>query len=443
LDAHHVEGARLTTTTPRRLWYFLFGIWAASALMLGASETTLMRTRTAIDTIGRGAAPGIVAAQEVAATLANLDANEADYLLLDDRVAADAATQLFEFRNAQATKRLVDAGKNAAFGDEEKIPIVLMFENLGRYAELASKARYLHDHGDAKGALETYLIATDVMHGRVLRDADALDAANAALMENVYKDEQSSSAGAEKLAVGGGFLLVGALVVAQLFLLRRTRRIINIPLAIATILALGCTLELRQRLVDTREDLREAKEEAFESIHALWQARAIAYDANGDESRYLLDRDNAAGWESAFKTKVAKLTSAPASPAPPRHAAVTGLFGQELDANVSWNGEHDAVVVMVNQFSAFYGVDTKVRALAQASQTKDALALCLSDGSVAYDRFDESVARTLRIDEAVFAQLIEQGDHRLAIASYFVPAFVVVIVMLAWIGVRMRLREYA
>jgi hypothetical protein len=421
----------------------LFGIWAASALMLGASETTLMRTRATIDTIGRGAAPGIVAAQEVSATLANLDANEADYLLLDDRVAADAATQLFEFRNAQATKRLVDAGKNAAFGDDEKIPIVLMFENLGRYSELASKARYLHDKGDRTGALETYRIATDVMHGRILRDADALDAANAALMENVYKDEQSSSQGAEKLAVGGGFLLVGALVVAQIFLLRRTRRIINIPLAIATILALGCTLELRQRLVDTREDLREAKEEAFESIHALWQTRAIAYDANGDESRYLLDRDNAAGWDSAFQTKVRKLTSAPASPAQPGRGGVTGLFGQELNGNVPWNGERDAITAMVKEFATFYGVDAKVRALAQASQTKEALALCLGDGSAAYDRFDEAIARTLRVDEAVFAQLIEQGDHRLATASYFVPAFVILVVVLAWIGVRMRLREYA
>ena len=28
----------------------------------------------------------------------------------------------------------------------------------------------------------------------------------------------------------------------------------------------------------------------FDSVRALWQTRAVAYDANADESRWLLDR---------------------------------------------------------------------------------------------------------------------------------------------------------
>ena len=42
-------------------------------------------------------------------------------------------------------------------------------------------------------------------------------------------------------------------------------------------------------------DLKQIIEDAFDSIHSLWQAAAIAYDANGDESRFLLGGPRAPG----------------------------------------------------------------------------------------------------------------------------------------------------
>ena len=36
-------------------------------------------------------------------------------------------------------------------------------------------------------------------------------------------------------------------------------------------------------------ELKVAKEDAFDSVRALWLARAVAYDANSDGSRWLLD----------------------------------------------------------------------------------------------------------------------------------------------------------
>lgn len=455
--------ARQPLSTPRRLWLFLLGIWVATTLLLSSGETALLRARAALQTIGRNAAPGIIAAQEVSATLANLDANEANYLLLDDPIAADAATQLFEFRNAAATKRLVDAAKTGAYGDAEKIPIVMMFENLGRYLELAARARYLHDKHEDAAALDTYRIATDVMHARILLDAEALDQANAKLMDGVYDEELRTSEGSEGLAIGSGVLLLGALVWAQVFLFARTRRVFSVALLAATGVALAFTLDLHGRLRDSRDDLAMAKEGAFASIHALWQARAAAYDASGDQSRYLLDQPNAAAWRAHFNTTVSKLTSGPEFSATAesdaregRQVSFTGLFAQELNkpSELTFNGERDAAVAMTRAFAAFYTIDARIRAATRDApqgtertpgtpRAKRAIDLALGESAVAYDRFEEAVLRTLRINEDVFEQLIDDADARLKVASYLAPTFAIAIVLLAWIGARVRLREYA
>ena len=73
-------------------------------------------------------------------------------------------------------------------------------------------------------------------------------------------------------------------------------------------------LPRRPRIGDAREDLRVAKEDAFDSIHALWQARAVAYDANGDETRYLLGGPRAAP-RSSRPTRT-RCRSSPACPQP-------------------------------------------------------------------------------------------------------------------------------
>jgi hypothetical protein len=43
------------------------------------------------------------------------------------------------------------------------------------------------------------------------------------------------------------------------------------------------------RLSAETAHLKVAKQDAFDSILALTQARAVSYDANADESRYLVD----------------------------------------------------------------------------------------------------------------------------------------------------------
>ncbi len=78
-----------------------------------------------------------------------------------------------------------------------------------------------------------------------------------------------------------GVALIAILVALQLYLSARFRRLVNPALAAATLV--GVALDQRRRLGSRPEadHLRgPARQDAFDSILALTQARAVSYDAN-------------------------------------------------------------------------------------------------------------------------------------------------------------------
>jgi hypothetical protein len=57
------------------------------------------------------------------------------------------------------------------------------------------------------------------------------------------------------------------------------------------------------------DQFKRAKQDAFDSINALTRARAISYDANADESRWLLDRN--AALQGGFFAKASQIAAVP------------------------------------------------------------------------------------------------------------------------------------
>jgi hypothetical protein len=172
--------------TPRRLRARLLLIWAAGAVLLLVGEGAIARVRHANRTIGKDAAPSIIAAQEIGSALADLDASAANYLLLVASGSMSSATDVFEARRTQATRRMLDVAEDITYGDAERIPILTLFDGFGRYLELVAQARWLHDHGQPGPALNYYRDATALMHATLLPAANALDEANRSQMDAIY-----------------------------------------------------------------------------------------------------------------------------------------------------------------------------------------------------------------------------------------------------------------
>lgn len=427
-------------STPSRIRGALGLIFVLSALLFATGEGTLSRARVALRAIGNDSAPSIIAAQEINASLADLDANAAN-ILMGTRAQQQAASNTFETQRVRLTQRLVDVAQGITYGDAEKAPIVAIFEGFGRYLELVAEARFRMTHGDPKGAVDSYLVASSLMHQKIIPAGNELDATNALSMRIAYETQRSADMHAEEGVGIFGAALGLALVGLQYFLARRTRRIFSLPLVAATVLTLIFTLLLVSDFGAVREDLRIAKDDAFQSIHLFWQARAIAFDANGDKSRFLLDRTHAAEHEAAFTKKVALLTTHPELTPP--HG---GLFATGY-ANVTLQGEGDAIYEVCDAFARYYRIDDRMRKLVLGGHLDEAIELGIGtqadESNAALANVERALERLIAINRAEFDRVLERGDRGLKQAELLDPAFAIAIALLAFLGARPRLREYA
>lgn len=442
--------------TPRRLRLHLASIWVAAALMFLVGESALATARSSMRTMGKDAAPSILAAQEIASDLADLDANAGNYLF---KTGKDGARAAFEQKRRKVLGRMVDAAENITFGDAEKTPINNLFEGLTLYLGRIAEMRTLEDDGRHDRAVGAYLAASVELHERVLPAATALDSVNAHHMDVAYASAMKATTAASALSVLLGTGLIVTLVAAQLFVFRHMRRVFTPGLVVATALALAQVIYVSNRVNEARATLRVAQDDAFASIHTLWRARAIAYDANGDETRWLIDpAASAAQWEPTFDARVKLLTSEPAIPkrvrdemdrvkvGGPKMTAMKGLFADAL-SNLTFAGEPQAARRMVEAFAKYYAIDRQIRDLERKGRHDDAVELCTGtkagQSNAAFAAFDTALSELVDVNMKAFQSSIDGGLADLASAEVADPALTALIALLAFFGIRPRLREYA
>ena len=166
--------ARPGWSTPRRLRVYVALVWLTAAVVFAVGLRALNSDRATLRAIVAVTAPRIVAADELNAHLADLDTELANSVL-GSAADRDVANELFELRRSAASRRLVDACGGIAAGQGERVSLVVLTEELGRYLELAVRAQGLFDGGDREGALSMLRLATSQMHTRILPSAAALD----------------------------------------------------------------------------------------------------------------------------------------------------------------------------------------------------------------------------------------------------------------------------
>src|SRR5699024_10513725 len=111
------------------------------------------------------------------------------------------------------------------------------------------------------------------------------------------------------LGVGGaGALAITALVSLQVFLRIRFRRRFNVPVLAAT----AGVLALTAGVVLAAGYQRDAKEEGLNAAMALSRAEAIATDMQADQSRYLLDPEQADNYQQVYLERAQQVLFRPA-----------------------------------------------------------------------------------------------------------------------------------
>ena len=425
--------------------------------------------------IGQRDAPEASATTGLYFALNDMDAQVANVLLVGGgaTLAADRSQDLALYASDRATAdtdlqqaTATEAGNPAALGELKTV-----LGRIGQYEALAADALLTDQPPDGQAAssvgrapaaaLAYYQQATDLMQAGILPTVDSLTSVSSGELTATYQTGRDTAIGGAVAVAAAGALLVLALVALQVSLARRYRRVLNPALAAATLLAVVLTAVAASRLSSAWDDLTVAKQDAFGSIIALTQARAVSYDANADESRYLVDPARAAQYQQAFLSKSQQLANVGPVALSGYDAALAAdikayqrdnsdvRFGGYLGAefrNITFPGERQAAVATLLAYQRYQQDDHTLRAMAKQNL---AAAVAYDTGTAAdqsdwaFNQYDAALSSVLAINQRAFTSALQAGQHAIADWELAFPAAgAVLIAALTLAGVRPRLAEY-
>ncbi|MGV9267528.1 hypothetical protein ACWDRR_23010 [Kitasatospora sp. NPDC003701] len=452
----------------------LAGLCLAALVLAGAvGATVLAGARDGADAIGQHAAPQVVRSADLSFALNDMDAQAANLLLFGaDPDFADArgqALETYEQRRAQADTDLQRVAEAVAGDPAGQRAVQTVIGELGRYEGRVARAQLLEEQAHAPAgkpsaeALTAYREATDLLRQRLLPAVDEVTAANAATVERIYAAQRGDLGAGRWWFLLTGLLALVALAALQRLLTLRYKRLVNLPLAVATLLALFGLLA--GAALASRADRQSvvAKSNSYDSVIALGRARAVAYDLNADESRYLTDPARAAAYEQSFfdrtqsfarvdgatlATYNAKLAAlADAHRADRTGVPFGGFLGDEL-RNVTFAGEQDAAERVLTAFQAYQRDDRTIRELNAQGRLKEAIGFNTglaagqsnADFGVLSAALDDVQAINRRALDHAVAATDDDLDAVCAAAGAVTLALAAALTVL---GVRPRLREFA
>ncbi|MER6075730.1 hypothetical protein ABT187_44625 [Streptomyces sp. NPDC001817] len=335
-------------------------------------------------------------------------------------------------------------------------------DDFAAYQELIGRALENDGHhGGKPAALADYRRATDLLRTQLLPAAGKLVSSNNAAFEAEYSSARSTLSAQFAAVLALGVLLLAVLGVLQWYLARSFRRILNPGVLAATVCTLLAVALASKVLSASADHLRVARYDAFDSVVALSRARAVAYDANADESRYLLDPQRRIQYEDSFLAKSQALyglkgatlstyddelaTSWRAYRADHHDLRFTGEFRRELD-NITFPGERAAAEKTVDTYAVYQRDDRKIRALLAAGKEREAVEFCMDwapgTSNAHFGAWMAALDRVAGINRAHFTSSVDEGRSALNGLLPWVGGLLGAAMLLAVPGLRPRLAEF-
>jgi hypothetical protein len=437
---------------------------ALTAVLLG-------QLRGEFQAIGQRDAPEADATTGLYFALNDMDAQVANVLLVggDTALTANRSQDLATYASDRATvdqnleQATVAEANNAAA--ERQLDLVLnrmgQYEALAADALLASQQAHSAAGRASAAAIAYYQQATDLMQTGILPTVDSLTTVSADRLDTAYQGGKSATGSGIAVVAVLGLLLAVALITLQLHLAARFRRLVNPALAAATVLTIAFAAVLAARLDTESGHLNVAKQDAFGSVQALTLARAVSYDGNADESRYLVDPGRAAQYQQAFLSASQQIVNVGPVDYSGYDAALAAdieaytrdnsvvRFGGYLGAefrNITFPGERQAAVATLLAFQRYEQDDRTLRALAK---TNLPAAVAYDSGTSpgqsdwAFSQYDKALASVIAVNSAAFTAAVHDGEGGAAGQDQvFAALAMVVLAGLTFAGVRPRLAEY-
>ena len=456
-------------TTPTRLMRAMAGLVALAVLAAFATLLAARQIEDAARTVGRDAEPSVALALRMTATLRGMDAAVLSDALTDGG-AAIGTSLAFQVGMDALADDIVEASRNVTYGEAEAGPLRGLTRGLAMYQQAVVEARYI-GAGNAWITARRVGWASRVNRDFVVPQAEALERANANELEARYAEYRARSPYFAGIALGASAALLVGLVAVQSWLARRTNRVLNPALVLATLLAGGVALWFANVAIDGRADLRTAKSDAYDSLRPLFAAKAAVSGLRADGSMWLLDPTTRGEAQARLDADMRELAGtdidrpdqvralvlaldgaaaleragdmARARAATPQ---VGGLLGAELGNITFGSRERDAVTQAVAALAAAEAALRDAQAWEAAGDHLVTawrwLSTAPDGGGAAFAAVQDALDRTIAANQDAFDRHISAALANARAMPFIGCGVLALVAMLSVGGLWLRLREY-
>jgi hypothetical protein len=402
----------------------------AAILMVLVVFVTYAKSNGTATLVGSDSAPSIVAADHMQALAASADANALNAVVTKSGPSTYSWSQYRKDIRA-SYEELTTASQYITYGFAQVGPIQKMESDLSQY-----------DNTIGQLQVETAAnLSTNALTGHSIMSQSILPARQA-LVETDYSHLNQNFTGYQN-AIGplmalvwiGFLLLLGVLVGTQVYLFRRTHRIVNPGYLIATVVTLACMIYTLSAFNVAESQLAAAKQQSFDSINRLWSVRASAFIMNADESLYLLDAQSPPDLQ-AVKSEFTR-----------NQQKIAAALGEQL-SHISYTGEGAAVRAAIQALAHYVAIDGHVRQLLASGNVPVAQTLVLGfnppdQAALAFTQFDSAIWNAIDINQFQFDQQMANVFASLGPVPYVLIISLIIIALATIVGMKQRLDEYA
>jgi hypothetical protein len=419
-------------TTPGLLRVLSVALIAMLAVMAVVDFRVASDRKNASDAVGLQSEPLLVRAQAIYSALAHADATATNTFLRGGLEPNDQRqTYLADLRSAShqltvATREIGDSGAAARAA-------TILNSDLPLYAGTVETARANNRQNLPVGA--AYLRqASTLMQRQLLPAADRLYGIEARQLEHEYLSAGSGSDVAVVVVVM--LAALGLLVATQLFLVRRTNRIFNIPLVAASVLVVILSAALITSFLVEQHRLEAARHPASDLVGELSSARVLALRAESDDSLTLVARGSGGQYRADFDATVRRL------------GGRSGMSGA-LGAATALTSSSDMSSVLAQARSGYRGyldVHGQIVQLQDSGQFDEAVSRATGsstgDEVPTLTRFDRSLLQGFSASEAQFRSDASGARNVLRFLAIAVPLLAIACGAFVLYGLQRRINEY-
>lgn len=427
----------LTGSTPARLRLLSLLTLAMLALtaLLGFVAATALTTNTdrAVDNTG----PVLVATQDAFASIAEADAASAAVFLAGTQEDREQR-RLYELALVRATAQLEEVSRLVGDNDADHDSLKAIAADLTTYAGIVEAAR-VANVGRLPGAAERLESAIDIVRLRIVPEIEAITERT----QRQLDDDVSGGRATVIIAFFVGLAALAAMTASQVFISRRSRRLLNLPLLLASAIVVAGLIWLLTAWVGQQDDLDVARERGYDSIALTAQVQSTAFRYKTLESLTLIADSDAAELDTLADRLATVDVGSPTliDDARQGRAAGSGLL-LETNREADSTREQAATAEMLIRWDRYRDTSRAIQVAIAADETDAAIELAIGPGNTDFNGFNTSVESVLSDNRAQFTSGLADARNRLSWLQAAMVALPVAAALLTLWGFQLRIREY-